>query len=61
MLLDKIKKMCAEKGVSIADVEAAAGVGKNVIYKWDKSVPSIKNLKSVADYFGVTVDELLKE
>lgn len=60
MILENIRELCAKKGVSIADIEANTVVGKNVIYRWDKSEPSVTNLKAVADYFGVTVDELIK-
>ena len=36
-------------------------LGKNVIYKWQRSEPSLKNLKAVADYFGCIVDDLIRE
>lgn len=61
MIFDNVRKRCKARGVSIAVVEAAAGIGKNVIYKWQRNDPSLKNLKAVADYFGCTVDDLIRE
>lgn len=61
MIFDNVRKRCKARGVSIAVVEAAAGIGKNVIYKWQRNDPSLKNIKAVADYFGCTVDDLIRE
>lgn len=60
MILDNIRKLCEKKGVSIWAVERATGIGNGVIARWENSSPRVENLKLVADYFGVTVDELLK-
>lgn len=60
MILKNIKQLCANHHVKISDLESAVGLGKNTIYKWSESSPSIANLKLVADYFEVTVDELLR-
>lgn len=58
-MLDNIKRLCHERNVSLADVERACGLGKKSIYAWGMSAPSVERAKRVADYFGVTVDELL--
>lgn len=59
MLLTNIRRLCSQKLVSIAKLERATGIGNGTIGRWGTSSPSIENLKKVADYFGVTVDELL--
>lgn len=61
MIFENIRKRCKARGESINAVEAAAGIGKNVIYKWQRSAPSLKNLKAVADFFGCTIDDLICE
>lgn len=61
MIFENIRKRCKARGVSINSVEAAAGIGRNVIYKWKDSQPSLKNLRAVADYFGCTVDDLMRD
>lgn len=60
MIIDNIRELCEKKGVSIWAVERATGIGNGVIARWENSSPRVENLKLVADYFGVTVDELLK-
>lgn len=61
MLLDNIRRLAKKAGVSMAEVEAKAGLGKKTIWRWATISPSADKLKRVADYFGVTVDELLSE
>lgn len=61
MLLDKIRGLCAKNNISMAQLEEVAGLGKKTVFRWNKVSPSSDKLKRVADYFGVTVDELLKE
>lgn len=60
MIIDNIRELCEKKGVSIWAVERATGIGNGVIARWENSSPRVENLKLVADYFGVTVDDLLK-
>lgn len=61
MILQNIKKLCKDRGINIAELERTVGIGNGVISRWEKGNPRIDNLKAVADYFGVTVDELLQE
>lgn len=61
MLADKIRALCESRGKAVGAVEAACGLSIGAISKWNVSSPTVKNLKAVADYFGVTVDELLRE
>lgn len=61
MLADKIRALCESRGKAVGAVEVACGLSVGAISKWNASSPTVKNLKAVADYFGVTVDELLRE
>lgn len=60
-MLGNIKKRCKERGISISELEKACGIGVNSIHKWDRHIPSVEKVKNVADFFGCTVDELLRE
>lgn len=60
MIIKNIRELCEKNGVSIWAVERATGIGNGVIARWENSSPRVENLKLVADYFGVTVDDLLK-
>lgn len=53
--------MCRERGTNITELEKAVGIGTGSIYKWGKSSPSVKAAKLVADFFGITVDEMLSD
>ena len=59
MIFDRIAEMAQTKGMSIADVERAAGLGKNTIYNWKKTKPSAEMLGAVADALDVSLDYLM--
>lgn len=61
MIVENIRRLCAQRKVSIWKLERELGIGNGVIAKWSGSSPRVDLLKRVAEYFGVTVDELLKE
>ena len=57
----KIKRLCYERCISIAALERECGLGNGLIATWrDGANPRVDKVKAVADFFGVTVDELLK-
>lgn len=58
-IYDKIKAMCKEKGMSVRQLEVAAGLKNGAISKWNDSSPTIKSLKAVADVLKVKVDKLI--
>ena len=45
--------------MSFIFVEKKAELGNGLISKWNDSVPSVANLKKVANILEVTVDELI--
>lgn len=61
MLLEQIKIQCKKHNTSVVKLEDELGFGRGTIYKWENVSPTIQNLKKVADYFGCTIDDLLKE
>lgn len=60
-MLKNIKRLCAANNISISKLGKTLGFGNGTIERWDRNRPSIDKVILVADYFGVTVDELLKE
>lgn len=60
MLLDNISALCKEHNVTFAEVERITGLGNGTIRRWDEMNPRVDRLKLVADYFGVTIDELIE-
>jgi len=61
LLFENIRAKCRERGISLPELEQAVHIGNGVIARWAVSNPRIDNVKKVADYFGCTVDELLKK
>lgn len=60
-MVRNIKRLCAAQGISVRQLEIALGYTNGIIGRWDTNRPSIDRVKTVADFFGVTVDELIRE
>ena len=63
MFYEIITKLCADRNVSIYDLERESGIGNGTIGKWKESSvqPNIGTLKKIADYFQITLETLLKK
>ncbi len=61
MIYTNISRLCQKEGISIAKLEKQTGLGNATIRGWSTSSPTVDKLKLVADYFGVTIDDLLTE
>ncbi len=57
----KLKELREEKGLSQAQLARELNVGIGSVGMWESTqrTPPTKRMKLIADYFGVTVDELL--
>ena len=60
MLLKNIRILCSKKPVSIAKLERETGISNGTISRWNTSSPTVENVQKVAEYFGVTVDQLIR-
>lgn len=59
MFIDAYLKLCKEKGISPSSLAVQLGIGKGAYSNWKKgSEPINKTKKIIADYFGITVEEL---
>lgn len=58
-MVENIRRLCAARGITFAELERETNIGNGIIARWQNSSPRVDTLKKVADYFGVTVDELL--
>ena len=61
VLVKNLVRICKAQKKPLAEVNRACGFGTRSIYSWDKHAPTVDRVKKVADYLGVTVDELLAE
>lgn len=58
-LVERIKTLCKEKKITIAELERKTGISNGQIRKWDSSIPGVDKLEAIADYFNVGTDYLL--
>lgn len=60
VLYQRIKDLCAERGISIRQLEFELGFGNASIKKWkDSTSPSVDKVMKIASYFDVSLDYLL--
>ena len=57
----KLKELRSKKGVSQATVAADIHISRSAVAKWENGLglPNDESLKLLADYFSVTIDELI--
>lgn len=61
MILQNVLRLCHEKEISVAKLEREIGLGNATISRWGTSSPTVENVRKVADYFDVTVDQLISD
>ena len=60
MIYQNIKSIADLQKVSIRKIEQDTGITLGSIYHWNDVKPSVDKVVKVANYLGVTVEELLK-
>ena len=61
MVYQNVENRCRAAGISIARLEKETGLGNATVRGWKRSSPTVDSLKRVADYFGVTVNDLIAD
>lgn len=63
VLFENVSRLCEERNITFAALEREIGLGNGSIWKWGNRTksPNVIAVKRVADYFGVTVDDLLAD
>ena len=59
-LYGRVKLLCKEKGVSIAQMERDIGFQRGNAYKWKNANLSISSLAKLSAYFGKPISYILK-
>lgn len=54
-----IRRLVAQRGMSVSELERKLNLSNGSISKWDKNSPNSKPLVKVANYLNVTTDYLL--
>ena len=55
----RFKQLCKEKGVTQKQALAEMGLHRNAAQRWAEGSPSTEALIKIAEYFGITTDEVL--
>lgn len=61
MLYDNVKILCAEKNISVGQLEKELGFSNGSICKWNENEPGIRKVQKVADYLHVSIEKLLED
>jgi len=61
LIYENIMKLCQERQIRVSRLEKELGIGNATIRGWATSSPRIDLLKKVADFFGVTIDDLVSD
>lgn len=59
LLIDNIRNLCKKNKVSISKLENDLFLSPGLISRWNKNMPSLDKIADIADYFGVSIDELI--
>ena len=62
MLSDNLSSLRRRRGKTQEQVADAVGITRQALSKWESgaSLPDLPNCAALADYYGVTVDDLLR-
>lgn len=58
-LVEKIRALAKQHDMNLPQLEIELGLGNGTISRWRNSSPNTDKLKKVADYFKVSIDDLL--
>ena len=61
MITKNIEILCKRHGITISGLEKRLGFGNSTISKWAKSSPTVEKATAVANFFNLTLDELLSD
>lgn len=58
-LVSSIKTLCQEHNIAITKLEETLGMSQGLISRWNKTDPSLSKIIDIADYFKISLDELV--
>lgn len=59
IIVDSIKKLCKDKSITVSQLEKEIGLSQGLVSKWMNTTPSLDKIVDIADYFHVSLDEVV--
>ena len=59
IIVDSIKKLCKDKNITVSQLEKEIGLSQGLVSKWMNTTPSLDKIVDIADYFHVSIDEVV--
>ena len=58
-MLNRIKKLCDDRDITIAELERISGITRGTIGRWDTKIPSVDKVSLVAKALNVSLDYII--
>lgn len=58
-LVETIRTLCRDNNITVTKLEESLGFSQGLISRWKDKVPSLDKIIDIADYFNVTLDEVV--
>ena len=59
LLVKSIRELCKKNNIAISQLEGDLKFGAGLISRWTKNSPSLDKIVDIADYFHVSLDEVV--
>ena len=59
IIVDSIKKLCKDKNITVSQLEKEIGLSQGLVSKWMNTTPSLDKIVDIANYFHVSIDEVV--
>lgn len=58
-IIESIKDMCRNNNITVTKLEEELGMSQGLVGRWAKSDPSLSKIVDIAEYFHVSLDEVV--
>lgn len=59
IIVSSIKNLCKSNNITVGELEKTIGLSQGLVSKWLKTTPSLDKIVDIADYFHVSLDEVV--
>ena len=58
-IVESIKKLCKDHNIAVSQLEKEIRLSQGLVSKWMNTTPSLDKIVDIADYFHVSIDEVV--